>query len=99
MITHLVFFKMLQEAENASAEENRENLIALLNQLPSKIPELVELEVGTDFSRSPASFDIGLITRFRTREDLETYRVHPEHLKVVEVIKKITSERAVVDFE
>ena len=99
MITHIVFFKMLPEAENASAEENVRIIVDLLHQLPSKIHELAHLQAGVDFSGTPASYDVGLVTQFKSREDLEAYRIHLEHQKVVQVILKLTSERAVVDFE
>lgn len=98
MITHLVFFKMADEAEGATAAENAEKLVSQLRELPSKIPQLVELEAGCDFSDSPASYDVGLVTRFETREDLETYRIHPDHQKVVDFVQKTTSARAVVDY-
>lgn len=99
MITHLVFFNMLPEAEGAAGGDNARKLVRMLKALPEKIPELVELEAGPDFSGTPASYDVGLMTRFRSREDLETYRVHPEHRKVVEFVQKTTATRAVVDFE
>ena len=99
MITHLVFFKMLPEAEGASGEENAVKLVEMLRGLPEEIPELVQLEAGRDFSKSPASFEVGLLTQFKSKEDLESYRVHPEHQKVVGFVQKTTSERAVVDYE
>jgi hypothetical protein len=98
MITHLVFFKMMDQAEEATAAENAEELVNRLKSLPSKIPQLVELEAGCDFSNTPASYDVGLLTRFKTREDLEIYRIHPEHQKVVDFVQKTTSARAVVDY-
>ena len=99
MITHLVFFNMLPEANGCTGEENAEQLVAMLRDLPSKIPELRELEAGIDFSRTPASFEVGLLTKFDNREDLETYRVHPDHQKVVAFVQQTTSSRAVTDFE
>ncbi|MEX0324759.1 MAG: Dabb family protein [Puniceicoccaceae bacterium] len=99
MIIHLVFFNMLPEAEGASGEENARKLVTQLRELPEKIPEIVELEAGLDFSRSPASFEVGLLTKFASRADLETYRVHPDHQKVVAFVQKATASRAVTDFE
>jgi len=99
MITHLVFFNMHPVADGRSGEENARLLVEMLQNLPSSIPELVELEAGLDISHSPASYEVGLMTQFRNREDLEVYRVHPEHQKVIEFVKKTTSARAVVDFE
>ena len=99
MVIHLVFFNMLPEAEGASGEENAQKLVTLLRELPARIPEIVELEAGLDFSRTPASFEVGLLTKFASREDLETYRVHPDHQKVVAFVQKTTSQRAVTDYE
>jgi hypothetical protein len=99
MITHLVFFNMLPEAEGTSGADNARKLVDQLNELPGKIPEIVELEAGLDFSKSPASYEVGLLTKFRTKEDLETYRVHPDHQKVVRFVQATTSDRAVVDYE
>ena len=99
MITHLVFFNMMPEAEGASGDENAAKLVSMLRALPSRIPELVDLEAGIDFSRTTASYDVGLLTKFHSTEDLETYRIHPEHQKIVEFVKMTTSDRAVVDFE
>ncbi len=99
MIIHLVFFKMLPEAEGATGEENAKKLVEMIRQLPSAIPEVLELEIGHDISNSPASYEVGLLSKFQTKEDLDTYRVHPAHQEVVAFIQKTTSERAVVDYE
>ena len=98
MITHLVLFNMKPEAAGREAAANAAKLVEMLKELPAKIPELVELDAGTDVVRSPASFDVGLLTRFRSLEDLETYRVHPAHQEVVAFVQATTSDRAVVDF-
>lgn len=99
MVTHIVFFRMHPEAAGAAGEENARRLVEQLRALPDKIDVLVNLEAGTDFSQTPASYDVGLITRFHSREDLEIYRVHPDHQKVVKFVQETTSDRAVVDYE
>lgn len=98
MIIHLVFFNMLPGSEGSTGSENAQKLINMLKDLPGKIPEIVELEAGLDISKSPASFEVGLMTKFRSMEDLETYRVHPEHQKVINFVQKTTSARAVTDY-
>lgn len=98
MIIHLVFFNMLPESEGSTGSENAHKLIDMLKDLPGKIPEIVELEAGLDISRSPASFDVGLMTKFQSMEDLEMYRIHPDHQKVIKFVQKTTSARAVTDY-
>jgi hypothetical protein len=55
--------------------------------------------VGQNVEFNSPSFDICLVTHFETLHDLEVYRVHPDHLKVVEIVKSSTVDRAVVDYE
>jgi len=98
MVIHLVFFKLLPEAGGKTAAENQTEMIRRLKELPARIPELKALSVGPDFSKTPASFDVGLYTAFESEQDLETYRVHPAHQEVVAFIKSVSADRAVVDY-
>ena len=99
MINHVVLFK-LKEFENEDQKAVVRNKIkhALLS-LKDKIEELKYIEVGQNHQLNSASFDICLITHFDTLSDLDAYQVHPEHLKVVEIVKSNVSARAAVDFE
>lgn len=99
MITHLVFFRFQEQAGGRDAGGNMAHLQMMLEALPAAIPEIQSLTCGADRSRSPASYDFGLSSTFGSWEDLETYRVHPAHQKVVEFVKEVTSDRAVVDYE
>ena len=67
MIIHLVFFNMLPEADGCTGKENAHKLVGMLRDLPAKIPEIKELEAGLDFSCSPASYDVGLLTKFDSK--------------------------------
>jgi len=42
---------------------------------------------------------LSIITTFEDKAGLETYAIHPEHLKVVEFIKTVVSGSKVVDYE
>lgn len=94
MIVHIVMFKFKEE-DKAS---NLELVKTKLNELVSKIDELKSMEVGIDFDQSARAFDLSLYSTFATKEDLKAYAVHPEHLKVVELIKSVTLESKVVDY-
>ena len=95
MIVHIVMFKF-KEANKAS---NLKIVEEKLNALVSKIDELKSIEVGIDFNQSDRAFDLSLYSTFDSREDLGAYAVHEEHLKVVSLIKEVTSESKVVDYE
>lgn len=77
----------------------RNKIKQALLALKDKIEVLKFIQVGKNYELMSPSYDIALITHFETLGDLEIYRVHPEHLKVVELIKANTSGRAVIDFE
>ncbi len=97
MINHVVLFKL----KDYPAEEKAgiiAELKAMIEGLKSKISEVKFLEVGVNYELDAKSFDIALISHFASVEDLDVYRKHPEHLKVVERIKETTAERAAVDY-
>ena len=97
MINHVVLFK-LKDYPEAQKKKVIGELKALLEGLMSKIEEVKYIEVGTNHELHAKSFDIALLSHFESMEDLDAYRVHPEHLKVVERIKETTVERAAVDY-
>lgn len=98
MINHVVLFKV----NDYPAEEKKKviaELKSMLEGLKDKIEELKYIEVGVNYELNSKSFDISLITHFNSVEDLDNYRVHPDHLKVVARVAETTSQRAAVDYE
>lgn len=98
MINHVVLFKL-----NDYSKEEKQAVIAelkaALEGLKDKIKEVKYIEVGVNYELESKSYDLALISHFETVEDLDVYRVHPEHLKVVKRVGETTSGRAAVDFE
>ena len=92
MITHIVLFKF----ENLErAHEAVEKLLGMNGRVPS----LAGVEAGLDVTRSARSYEVGLITRHSSREDLEAYQVDPFHQQVAAFIRQHSSGAAAVDFE
>jgi len=87
-------FKFQEEnkAQNLKKVEEK------LNALMQKIDELKSIEVGLNFTDSDRAFDLSLYSTFESKEDLQAYAIHSEHLKVVELIKSVTTESKVVDY-
>ncbi|NQU88292.1 MAG: Dabb family protein [Mariniphaga sp.] len=98
MINHVVLFKLCDYSVEKKGKI-REELKAMLYGLKEKIKEVKYLEVGSNYQLNAKSYDLALITHFESLEDLDLYRVHPEHLKVVKRIGETTQARAAVDFE
>jgi hypothetical protein len=95
MITHIVFFKLLDPTpENLTAA--REKLLSM----QGNIPHLRALEVGVDQLRTARSFDLSLITRFDSWEDYKSYQAHPYHQsEVIPYIHQVAEKSVVVDYE
>ena len=99
MIRHIVLFKLNHEDSKLNKKEVLNILKANLENLKNKIPEIKFYEVGINIVDSPNSFDIALNSEFKSFEDIERYRIHPEHLKIVEIINTYCDKRVAVDYE
>ena len=99
MIKHIVMFRLKESAMGRSKNENLQELKILLESLQEKIPVVKCLEVGINMGKSASASDIALYSEFDDMQALENYRIHPEHVKVVDYIDKICSERRVADYE
>ena len=99
MIKHIVMWRLKDFAAGATKEENAVKLKQSLEELDSVIDAISAIEVGINFNGSPAAFDVVLYSEFENREALEAYQKHPEHLKIVDFVGEIRTDRAVVDYE
>ena len=99
MINHVVLFKL----KKYDSESEKQNVISSIEDallgLSGKIAELKFIEVGVNCELTTKSYDICLVSHFETVEQLDAYRVHPDHLKVAELIGQHVVERAAVDYE
>lgn len=94
MITHIVFFK-LKDRSKESIEKVRDVLMSM----QGKIDLLRHLEVGVDILHSERSYDIALVTKFDSMEDLNAYQVHPLHVEVSKYLGTVRESAVAVDYE
>jgi len=99
MIKHIVLWKLKEPTNGKTKNETAEQLKAALEGLRGKIKEIHVIEVGINFNAADTASDVSLYSEFKTQADLESYQKHPEHLKVVELVKQVTVERRVSDYE
>lgn len=99
MIKHIVFWKLAESADGHTKAENIARMKDEVEAMRAVIPGIVELEIGADFEGSDAAWDVALYSAFESREALDAYQVHPEHEKVKELVARIRTDRAVVDYE
>ena len=95
MIKHIVFWKL----KDKDKKENGETIKKRLESLAGKVPGLLKIEVGLDFSKTNESADVALYSEFENREALKSYTEHPDHKAILPFVKDIRTERRVVDFE
>ena len=72
MFVHVVFMKFQESSSIASAKSR-------LETLPALVPSLQYLEVGIDVIHSERSWDLVLITRFKSEEGYREYAFDPNH--------------------
>jgi len=80
MIEHIVLFKWKASA----TPEEISSVMEGLKGLQDKIPDIVSLSCGENFSDRAQGFQHGLVVRFRDREALDAYQPHPAHTEVVQ---------------
>ena len=94
MLNHVVLLKFKPDV----AESDIEKLEELLDDLPNKITEILVYEFGRNIIPSERAYDFALLSLFANPESLERYRQHPDHLKVLDVIKNISENIITTDF-
>ncbi len=99
MIKHIVMWKLKDSANGMGKAENARAIKEKLEALRGKIPGLLRLEVGIDYSRTDNSADLALYSEFASRKALDDYQEHPDHKAVMPFILEARSERRVVDYE
>jgi quinol monooxygenase YgiN len=98
MVRHIVLWRLKESASGRSKAENAAEIKRLLEDLNGKIPGLLKLEVGYDFSRTAESSDIVLYSEFESRAALDAYQTHPLHEAVKPVVMAAREERRLVDY-
>jgi len=94
MIKHVVLMKFKDGVEDEAFTELENRLGAL----PEIIKVIRGYEFGLDVVRSERSYDFGLVSEFDDLPSLEAYQCHPEHQKVVALLKEICDDIRAVDF-
>jgi len=94
-IRHIVMFRFKPE----TTEDERAAFLAMLRELPVRIPEIIDFEAGRDVMRLPRSFDLALVASYADLAALDRYTKHEAHLPVIERSRQICEQVASVDYE
>ena len=95
MITHIVLFKLSDPKPDTIAATRD-----LLLSMDGNVPQLRHLEVGVDLVRSERSYDIALVTRLDSLDELRAYQVDPYHAGTIQPhMRSVCSAIVAVDYE
>jgi hypothetical protein len=97
MIKHIVMWNLAGETPEINRSNCRE-LKELFEGLAGRVPGLLKIEVGVDISRIDYACDVVLYTEFDSQQSLSGYAVHPEHLRVRQVLGNLRIARHQVDY-
>jgi hypothetical protein len=95
MLKHIVMIKFNpgEDSEQLSGE-----YMQMLNALKDSVPSLKSMEVGKNISTKPSAYHLVLTALFDDEEGLNAYRVHPDHVKILERMKTTVEKVAAVDY-
>ncbi|KAG2387752.1 hypothetical protein C9374_001346 [Naegleria lovaniensis] len=84
-VDHVVFFKLKEVSE-----EKEKELMEELNSLPSKIEGVQTLTFGRNITPERAQgYNYALRATFDSKEIIQKYAIHPEHVKVATKLKEL----------
>ena len=79
MIQHIVVFKV----KDGLADAEKEDLLSSVRGLKDRVPGVLDLAIGENFSPRSEGFTHALVMRFPDRAALDAYVAHPAHQDVV----------------
>ena len=92
MIKHIVIWTLNNPADAPRVKQ-------LLDSCQGIVPGMLEFEVGIRSEGLEANADVVLYSAFESKEVLDAYQEHPDHMAVKAQVKPLGSSRTVVDYE
>ena len=99
MIKHIVMIKVKEFGSQEKKTEVIRQLKKQIDDLVGVIEQIRFFETGLNISESPAAYDLVLISEFDSLEDLDIYRKHPDHVKVLDTLAEVKDKITVVDYK
>ena len=96
MLEHVVLFRV----KEGSSPDLLARMASGIRGLKEAVPVVVDLTFGANVTDRGQGFTHGLVVRLHSREDLDRYLEHPEHVRVVtEDVRPIVEDVLAVDYE
>jgi hypothetical protein len=97
MIKHVVLWR-LKSINADSRMADFERIRAALEAQVGRIPGLLRLEAGLNFSTGRRAADFALLCEFESPEALAAYHKHPVHHETRAIVDPLIAEHWIVDY-
>jgi Stress responsive A/B Barrel Domain. len=91
----MVINNLLLKLKNRDADSIKKTQEVLLS-MRGKIDVLIDIQAEINIRPGESNYDIILITKFASLEDLDKYLIHPNHLEVAKFIGSVLDTQASV---
>lgn len=97
-MAHMVMWK-LNGATAQTRQAQAQNLVQAFEATRGKLPGVLRMDVGANLIEAADACDLALCMVFESRQALEAYNAHPDHLTIKEMMGPLRLARSQVDFE
>lgn len=94
----MIINNLLLKLRNKDADSIKKTQEILLS-MKGKIEVLIDIQAEINIRPGKSNYDIILITKFASLEDLDKYLIHPKHLEVAKFISSVIDTQASVCYK
>ena len=99
MLKHIVMWKLKEEAEGADKATNARKMKEMLDGCADLVPGILKFETVIAQPGLEATYDVVLYSEFISKEALDAYQEHPQHVALKPFIGAIREARQCMDYE
>jgi quinol monooxygenase YgiN len=92
-------WKLKNHAEGADKAANAAKMKELLDACANIVPGMLRFEVGVAQPGLEATYDVVLYSEFESKEALEAYQQHPQHVALKPFMSAVREARQCMDYE
>lgn len=96
MIVHIVLFKWQPD----TSAETIASVMSVLRGMKGKVPEIIDLSCGDNFSELSQGFQNGLVVQVKDKVALDAYAKNAHHQEILQTfIKPNLADKLTIDYE
>jgi Stress responsive A/B Barrel Domain len=92
---HIAWMRFKDGVTDAQIERH----LAACRKLPGKVPVMIDLQCGPNFTHRAAGYTHGIVVTLPSPDSISAYLEHPEHVKVVEPLREDVADLLVMDIQ